>query len=355
MSTGEGTTEMRWARITQLVDAALEYPDPDKRARFLDRACDGEQELRREIEHLLRFEDAECEVLDDPPVPPGAAEAVASLLERAPGARLLEPGRRFGPYRIEKVLGEGGMGVVALAHEAELDRRVALKLLHQERLTPELLRRFESERRILARLDHPGIARILEAGTLEGLPFFTMEVVDGEPIDAYCDRRCLSVTERLELMLEVADALACAHRNLVIHRDLDDRRGSVAPGPRRAARPAARRLGAGRRRQPTGRAPSRPGAPRRGRSLPQRRLRDAAPSTRRAVPAYGRGSPAPRRARIGALQRAANRVRKSSTPAPTGSRRLPVRALSSAGAEPRIRRVGVGFSLPHFEVANGTS
>ena len=233
------TTSARWTRVTEIVGGALERPDARERRRYLHSACDGDRELRREVEALLRFEDVDSAILAGPllgsraeagaidtdaetPVMPAPAAPAPALEGSAP-----ELGQTIGPYRVERILGAGGMGVVALAYDPELDRRVALKLLRRDGVSDELLRRFETERRVLARLDHPHIARIFDAGTISSgdddvasQPWFAMELVEGEPIDTWCDDRRLSVNDRLRLVLKVCDALAEAHRNLVVHRDL---------------------------------------------------------------------------------------------------------------------------------------
>ena len=134
----------------------------------------------------------------------------------------LDLGRRVGPYRLRRLLGWGGMGDVYLAEREEgFDQRVALKLMQAGFETRDAMRRFERERQILARLEHPNISRLLDGGTSgDGRPYFAMELVDGTPIDRYCAERRLSVRARLELLLPVCDALQFAHRNLVVHRDL---------------------------------------------------------------------------------------------------------------------------------------
>ncbi len=131
-------------------------------------------------------------------------------------------GRRIGPYRIEHLLARGGMGIVYLAvREDDFRQRVALKLVQPELRTAEVLERFAEERQILAQLEHPHIARILDGGTTDdALPFFVMEYVPGRPIDRYCDERRLTLRQRLELFCEVCSAAHYAHQNLVVHRDL---------------------------------------------------------------------------------------------------------------------------------------
>ncbi len=220
-------TQTRWARVTEIVDGALQRPDPRERRAFLHKACGGDGALRREVEGLLRFEDAEGDWLPKDRSlqdlrEPGQGEPVASdtTTEIHPTEDGLAPGSHVGPYRIESRLGSGGMGRVFLAYEPSLGRHVALKVIRRDKVSPELIRRFEQERRILARLEHPNIARIFGSGKHEGLPFFVMERVSGRPIDRWCDDRRLGVNERLGLIIQVCGALDEAHRNLVVHRDL---------------------------------------------------------------------------------------------------------------------------------------
>src|SRR5918998_1283734 len=132
-------------------------------------------------------------------------------------------GRRIGAYRIAREIGRGGMGAVYLAERAdsEFRRRVAIKLIKRGMDTDFILRRFRNERQILATLDHPYIARLLDGGTTEdGVPYFVMEYIEGLPIYRFCDERQLTVAERLRLFSMVCDAVHYAHRHLVIHRDI---------------------------------------------------------------------------------------------------------------------------------------
>ncbi len=131
-------------------------------------------------------------------------------------------GRRIGPYRLERLLGRGGMGSVFLALRVdEFEKQVAIKLLRPGLSTSEVIQRFHHERQILANLDHPNIAKLLDGGTTEdGFPYFVMEYVEGEPLDRYCHRRGLSVRERLEMFRKVCSAVHLAHQNLIVHRDL---------------------------------------------------------------------------------------------------------------------------------------
>jgi serine/threonine protein kinase/tetratricopeptide (TPR) repeat protein len=209
-------TEQRWSQVTEIVDGALRRTDAKERSRYLREACDDDGELRREVEDLLRFENDDREILAGP-----ARKRPARSLSQS---WTPQPGEEIGPYRVVRRLGDGGMGVVVAAHDAELGRDVALKLIRRERLSEEALRRFDSERRILARLDHPHIAHIYGSGLHHSengpQPYFAMELVDGENIDTWCDEQRLSIDDRIRLLLKVCDALAEAHRNLVVHRDL---------------------------------------------------------------------------------------------------------------------------------------
>src|SRR5439155_10992779 len=129
----------------------------------------------------------------------------------------------IGPYQLIRLLGSGGIGHVWLARRADehFEKDVALKLIKRGMDTEEILSRFRQERQVLARLEHPNIARLIDGGaTPDGLPYLVMEYVEGEPIDAYCDRKCLSLRSRLGLFRKVCAAVHAAHQNLVVHRDL---------------------------------------------------------------------------------------------------------------------------------------
>ncbi len=162
---------------------------------------------------------------DDGETTVGATTAGATAAVTTPGeASSADPnlGRRIGPYRVERLIARGGMGAVYLAaRQDDYQHRVALKLVHPELQTAELLRRFAAERQILANLQHPHIARILDGGTTDdALPFFVMEYVEGVPIDRYCEQRGLSLRQRLEIFRQVCSAVHFAHQSLVVHRDL---------------------------------------------------------------------------------------------------------------------------------------
>ncbi len=207
-------TPERWQQIQELFHAALDQA-PDDRAAFLEQACAGDRALRDEVESLLAS-GAEVGSFIEGAIQ-GVAESVTS--DQAGQAA----GRRIGPYKLIREIGRGGMGAVYLAERADdqYRKQVAVKLVKGGMGTDEILRRFRHERQILANLDHPNIARLLDGDTTEeGLPYFVMEHVAGKPIDQYCDARKLSIINRLKLFRNVCSAVHYAHQNLVVHRDL---------------------------------------------------------------------------------------------------------------------------------------
>lgn len=202
-----------WARIEAICVQAMEMP-VEARGAFLDEACAGSGALRAEVDSLLAQIDTGPAFFDEP---------IVRLAESDTGDTPSAAPTRIGPYRIVRPLGSGGMGEVLLAvQEGDgFERHVALKLVREGMDTDRLLQRFDTERRILAGLDHPGIARLLDAGRSEsGRPFIVMEFVDGVRIDDWCERESASVDERLRLLTEVCSAVQHAHQNLVLHRDL---------------------------------------------------------------------------------------------------------------------------------------
>lgn len=214
------TSRESWRRIEALLDAALDRA-PRERAAFLESACGGDEALRAKVASLLAACEEPVTFLDTQAA--RFAEDLVALMDDVvpPAPAPVSP--RIGAYRIVGELGRGGMGTVYLAErEAHFEQRVALKLIrHGLHLDETLVRRFVDERQILASLDHPNIARLLDGGvTADGLPWFAMELVEGEPIDRSCDARRLPIEMRLELFATVCDALDYAHRNDVVHRDL---------------------------------------------------------------------------------------------------------------------------------------
>ena len=201
------------SRIEDLFNEAAAL-DPEARADFLHRHCTHEE--RRQVEKLLEVETEAAKYFDD------LAGEISAHGERElahASARAVE----IGPYRTVGLLGTGGMGVVYRARriDGEFEKEVALKLLHLDMLADGSRRRFLTERQILAQLEHPGIARLLDGGvTDEGRPFFVMELVDGVPIDAHCRAQQLTLLETLNLFRELVDAVAYLHASFVVHRDL---------------------------------------------------------------------------------------------------------------------------------------
>jgi serine/threonine protein kinase/tetratricopeptide (TPR) repeat protein len=200
-----------WTRIDELLGAALDLP-PCERDAFLDRVCGAETDLRAKIESLLRAEQRARHFFADP------------LMHLEPGLESSPPEReRLGPYRLERLLGIGGMARVYLARrdDESYERQVAIKVFRPVTELPEVLLRFRRERQILAQLEHPNIARLYEAGTTEaGHPYLVMEYIDGLPLDVYCDRHRLGLDRRLELFDRICSAVHHAHQNLLVHRDL---------------------------------------------------------------------------------------------------------------------------------------
>ena len=214
----------RWTKVKQVTSDALERPDSDRPA-WLAEACAGDEPLRREVESLLLAHARAADFLEAPAiVAGGAAEAmaVATFQDSTPAVA----GLTIGPYRIIRELGQGGMAVVYLAERADaaFEKEVAIKIVRGGPASNSLMQRFFEERRILASLDHPNIARLLDGGTTEdGLPYVVMECVEGTPLDEYCEARALALGPRLALFRQVCAAVQYAHQHLVIHRDLKAR------------------------------------------------------------------------------------------------------------------------------------
>jgi serine/threonine-protein kinase len=204
----------RWRRIEELFEAAVEL-EPARRAELLERECAGDTMLFKQVESLILSEREAGSFID------GAIRHAAQEYEADQSHPLMD--RRIGPYEVVREIGHGGMGDVYLAHRAddEYQKQVAIKLVRSGLATSEVLRRFRSERQILANLDHPNIARLLDGGTTDtGAPYVVMDYVDGVPVDEYCDRNSLSIEDRLRLFGKICSAVHYAHQNLVVHRDI---------------------------------------------------------------------------------------------------------------------------------------
>ncbi len=211
----------RWPEAEKLLDRALDLPR-DAREPWVREACGADDELRIAVLEWL----AACEAPDLVPDTPAAVFGAPLLSADPPtlGAEPIEIGDRVGPFRIVRLLGRGGMGAVFLAErsDGQFEQRVAVKLMRWGAGDDERMRRrFLEERQILARLDHPHIATFIDGGlTKDGRPYFVMQHVEGVPIDRCCDQAGLSVEQRLELFVEVCDAVEYAHARQIVHRDL---------------------------------------------------------------------------------------------------------------------------------------
>jgi non-specific serine/threonine protein kinase/serine/threonine-protein kinase len=206
-------TSTRWERLNQLFHDALACP-AERRAAWLEDACGDDADLVAELTELLASHGRDEGLMERP-----AIAAAPDWLQREGGA----VGQRFGPWRITRELGRGGMGAVYLAERADgaFEQRVALKLVKRGMDSEHVLARFRSERQILAGLEHPNIARLLDGGASdEGQPFLVMEYIEGQRIDEFARAHRLSVADRLRLWLPVASAVSYAHQHLVVHRDI---------------------------------------------------------------------------------------------------------------------------------------
>jgi len=213
----------RWRRVNDLFLAAVEQPGAS-RAAWLDAQCEGDFDLRLEVESLLQA-DAPSDVSSS------VARAVTSAIAESAITAPVIGTQTVGPYRILREIGQGGMATVYLAvrEGGDFEQRVAIKVV-RGLLGGDALRRFRAERQILASLEHPSIARLLDGGTTaDGVPYLAMEYVDGMPIDQYCRERGLTIHERLQLFGRVCDAVTHAHRNLVVHRDIKPSNILVTP------------------------------------------------------------------------------------------------------------------------------
>jgi serine/threonine protein kinase len=210
--------------VRDLFAAALDRPSHE-RLEWLRQRCQGDRPLFDEVERLLAAD--------------AMAEDGLTLLPHAFSSEYAQDGvsnvpesRQIGRYTILRELGRGGMSVVHLAKRSDkvFSKPVAIKILRPETRDTGLHRRFDQEREIIASLDHPNIARLLDGGTTDdGLPYAVIEHVDGQPIDTYCDERRLNITERLVLMRAVCGAVQYAHQHLVVHRDLKPSNVLVTP------------------------------------------------------------------------------------------------------------------------------
>jgi serine/threonine-protein kinase len=200
----------RWKRVQELFHAAADLPEPEQR-KVLEAQCGEDWELRSQVEALLVADRQGVPLLDG---------NVATVAQKVLGPDV-QTQAQFGRYRIVRLLGEGGMGLVYLAERTDLRSQVALKVLRDAWISPSRRERFQSEQRTLAQLNHPCIAQLHDADTLpDGTPWFVMEYVEGTPLTEHCRNRGSSLEERLGLFRAVCEAVQHAHRHAVIHRDL---------------------------------------------------------------------------------------------------------------------------------------
>jgi eukaryotic-like serine/threonine-protein kinase len=206
---GRTTAPERFRQLRNLFDAVIERK-PAERQAFLDQACRGDRLLHAEVDRLLKAHDERLGPMDRSAI---VFETESDRME----------GRRVGPYEVLREIGSGGMATVYLARRADglFERNVALKFVRPEAANQDILRRFQQEQQILAGLDHPNIARLLDAGSIDSRsPYFVMEFVDGIAIDRYCDEHRLNVKARVKLFQMVCSAVHYANQRGVVHRDL---------------------------------------------------------------------------------------------------------------------------------------
>lgn len=208
-------TSEQYQRVKEIFQAAVEC-EPGERAALLAESCNGDVELIHEVESLLEYQNRADKFIEK------SAFEVGARLLTTDEADALE-GKRIGQYKLIRRIGSGGMGLVYLAERADkqFQKNVAIKIVRVGLDSAETSRRFAYERQILAALDHPNIAKLLDAGTTDGaLPYLVMDYVEGAPINRYCDEHKLSTSQRLKLFHTVCSAVQFAHQRLVIHRDI---------------------------------------------------------------------------------------------------------------------------------------
>src|ERR1019366_66162 len=209
--------------------AALQIEDSAERSAYLDKACGDDAELRQRVEALLAAFRQAGSFLQQPAASPAATSHASPAGPAVDGTPAGRSGAVIGPYKLLQQIGEGGMGTVFMAEQTEpVQRKVALKLIKSGMDSKQVIARFEAERQALALMDHPNIAKVLDAGTTSGepggvspgRPYFVMELVKGVPITKYCDEHRLTPKQRLELFVPVCQAVQHAHQKGIIHRDL---------------------------------------------------------------------------------------------------------------------------------------
>ncbi|HZU35966.1 MAG TPA: serine/threonine-protein kinase, partial [Gemmataceae bacterium] len=231
------SVEQKAPTVKDVFDCAHEIASPDERQAYVERVCRETPDIRAKVEALLKAYDEAGSILEPPtvgdaatgPYEPAAEQpaegATAATIHPAADSDTLTgvgPGSQIGLYRLIQPLGEGGMGAVYLAEQAQpVRRQVALKIIKPGMDSAQVVARFEAERQALALMEHPNIARVLDAGTIPtGQPFFVMELVQGVPMTRFCDKQKLTLRERLQLFIPVCQAIQHAHHKGIIHRDI---------------------------------------------------------------------------------------------------------------------------------------
>jgi eukaryotic-like serine/threonine-protein kinase len=213
--------DQRAQRLAELVKSAVEC-EPEARPAFLDDECRSDPVMRAEIESLLREQEGSSEFLETSALHLAAKSFVREGAFRA--------GQTIGDYEIISLIGSGGMGEVYLAEDRQLHRQVALKLVRRGMDSDDIIRHFKREEHLLASLNHQNIAQLYGGGvSVDGVPFFAMEYVEGARLDHYCDEQKLTIPERLRLFRKICSAVSYAHQHLVIHRDIKPANIRVTP------------------------------------------------------------------------------------------------------------------------------
>src|SRR5437762_3303638 len=223
-------TPERWQEVKAMLATVLERPSAE-RVPFLNHACNNDEALRAEVESLMAHQEAGDSVIESAQISEKISLAQAieagfqhlSIIDEETDQAAVTGISRVGPYKILHELGRGGVGSVYLAErdDEQYRQHVAIKLIRRGMDTDFILGRFRNERQILAALDHPNVAHLLDGGTTDNdRPYLVMEYVEGEPIDCYCNRNALNIEERLHLFQQVCAAVHYAHQHLVIHRDI---------------------------------------------------------------------------------------------------------------------------------------
>jgi serine/threonine protein kinase len=225
-------TEPDWEKVVEIFEAVLEL-SPYEREQFLKISCGADARLRNEVEGLLAADSEASGFIETPAV---AASSLSLFEEKLNGTETAQTGaflnEKIGAFQLVREIGRGGMGTVYLAErtDGEFQQRAAIKLIRRGMDTNSVVRRFREERQILANIDHPFIARLLDGGTTqEGLPYLVMEYVEGDGLLDYCERNNLTIKRRLKLFEKVCEAVVYAHAQNVLHRDLKPNNILVKP------------------------------------------------------------------------------------------------------------------------------